>query len=119
MVAEDEPYVEEGVPGTIDPDPRITILKSWASVETAIEDLAMAHKDELGRVERVSTRRRVEMLRQIDKIDNPLAGVLNDMGAVRNLIAHGRDIPLHDETVREFSRAAARVVLIVEQQLRK
>ena len=119
LVPEDEPYVEEAVPGTIDPDPRITILKSWASVETAIEDLATAHKDDLGRVDRVPTRRRVEMLRQADKIDNSLAGVLHDMGAVRNLIAHGGDIPLDGETVREFSRAAARVALIVEQQFGK
>ena len=59
------------------------------------------------------------MLRQANKIDNSLAAVLHDMGAVRNLIAHGGDIPLHDDTVREFSRAAARVASIVEQQARK
>ena len=119
LVAVDESTVESSLPGTLDPDPRITILKSWASVETAIEDLASAHKDDLGRVDRVSTRRRVEMLRQANKIDNSLAAVLHDMGAVRNLIAHGGDIPLHDDTVREFSRAAARVASIVEQQLGK
>ena len=119
LEALDESTVEGSLPGTLDPDPRITILKSWASVETAIEDLARAHSRELGRVDRVSTRRRVEMLRQSNKIDNSLAAVLHDMGAVRNLIAHGGDIPLHDETVLEFSRAAARVASIVEQQLGK
>ena len=47
LVAVDESTVESSLPGTLDPDPRITILKSWASVETAIEDLASAHRDDL------------------------------------------------------------------------
>ena len=67
----------------------------------------------------MTTRRRVEMLRQARVIDHELAAVLNDMGSVRNLIAHGEDIPLHDDSVQEFSRAAARVESVVEQQLRK
>ena len=119
LVAVDEATLEDSLPGTLDPDPRITILKSWASVETAIEDLAGAHRQELGQVDRMSTRRRVEMLRQAGLIDHALAAVLHDMGAVRNLIAHGGDIPLDDDTVREFSRAAARVTSVVEQQLGK
>ena len=35
LVADDEAVVEDSLPGTRDPDPRITILKSWAAVETA------------------------------------------------------------------------------------
>ena len=117
LVAVDEATVEHSLPETLDPDPRITILKSWAWVETAIEDLAKKHRGDLGQVDHVSTRRRVEMLRKANKIDDALATVLHDMGGVRNIIAHGRDIPLNDDTVREFSRAAARVASIVEQQL--
>ena len=119
LVADDEAVVEDSLPGTRDPDPRITILKSWAAVETAIEDLARAHRQELGQIDRMPTRRRVEMLRQASVIDHELAAVLNDMGSVRNLIAHGEDIPLHDDSVREFSRAAARVASVVEHQLGK
>ena len=96
LKVEDEAEVEDSLPGTLDPDPRITILKSWAAVEAAIEDLARAHRQELGQVDRLSTRRRVEMLRQSDVIDPALAAVLQDMGGVRNLIAHGGDIRLDD-----------------------
>ena len=119
LVVDDETVVQDSLPGTFDPDPRISILKSWASVETAIEDLARAHRQELGKANRMSTRRRVEMLSQSRVIDHALAAVLHDMGSVRNLIAHGRDIPLDDYTVREFSRAAARVASLVERQLRQ
>ena len=119
LVADDEATVDDSLSGTLDPDPRITILKSWAAVETALEDLARAHRQELGQVDPMSTHRRVEMLRRARVIDHELVAVLYDMGAVRNLIAHGGDIPLDGDTVREFSRAAARVASVVEQQLGK
>ena len=119
LVVDDEATVPEFLPGTLDPDPRIAILKSWASVETAIEGLARAHRQDIGPSSRMSTRRRVEILSQSRVIDHELAAVLHDMGSVRNLIAHGRDIPLDDYTVREFSRAAARVGSLVERQLRQ
>ena len=108
--------VQEFLPGTLDPDPRIAILKSWAAVETAIENLARTYQHKLGKVERVSTYRRVEMLRKADLIDSSLAGVLHDMRAARNLIAHGGDIPLNTDTVQIFLRAAAHLATVVEQQ---
>ncbi len=107
---------------TSDTDPRIAILKSWASVEAAIEGFVTANRDSLhltGRVDRMSTRRRVQALSQAGLIDDSLASVLYDLGGVRNLIAHGQDIPLdalNPDTVRNFARAAAQVVSIVEQQ---
>ena len=113
----EEPVVDDALSGILDPDPRITILKSWASVETAIENLARAHRQELGRVNRMSTRRRIDMLRSANLIDPDLTGVLHEMGSVRNLIAHGRDIPLAEDAVHNFARSAARVASIVEQQL--
>ena len=119
LVTDDGATAEDPLPGTLDSDPRITILKSWAAVETAIEDFARAHRQQLGQVDRVSTRRRVEMLRLSQVIDHELAAVLPDIGPVRNLIAHGEDIPLDHDSVREFSRAAARVASVVEQQLGK
>lgn len=107
---------------TADEDPRITILKSWASVEEAIEGLVMANRETLagiGRIDRMSTRRRVQALSQTNLIDNSLASVLYDLGGVRNLIAHGHGIPLdtlNADTVWNFSKAAAQVVSIIEQQ---
>ena len=107
---------------TADTDPRITILKSWASVEASIEGLVMANRDSLpviGRVDRMSTRRRVQVLSQANLIDDSLASVLYDLGGVRNLIAHGQDISLdalHPDTIQIFSKAAAQVVSILEQQ---
>ncbi len=101
-----------------DTDPRITILKSWAAVESAIESLALAHSSEIGKVHRVLTHRRVEALRRANVIDDTLAAVLQDMRGVRNLIAHGRDFPLDKETVDVFSTAAARLESVVERQLR-
>ena len=113
----DESIAEDPLPEVLDPDPRMAIIKSWASVETAVEDLASANKQVLGRVERISTRRRVEKLRRSGLIDDSLAAVLRDMGSVRNVVAHGGDISLHDATVREYARAASRLASIVEQQL--
>ena len=110
LVADDEATVEDSLPGTLDPDPRITILKSWAAVETAIEDGARAHRQELGQADRMSTRRRVEILRQARVIDHELAAVLNDMGTVRNLIAHGGDIPLTQIHRRDDYAAAERAI---------
>ena len=117
LEAVDDSSVEVPLPEALDPDPRIAILKSWARVETAIEDLAKEHRQELGQGKRMSTRRRVEMLHKASLIDHSLASVLHDMGAVRNLIAHGEDIPLNDYTLREYLRAAAHVASIVEQHL--
>ena len=107
----------EPVEETVSTDPRITILKSWATVETAIQDFARVHKDALGRIEGVSTRRRIQLLRQANLVDSPLAGVLNDMRGLRNLIAHGEDIPISDDTVLLFSKAAELVTSIVEEQI--
>ena len=110
--------VVEPLPETIDHDPRITILKSWASVERAIEDFARMYRKDLGRLDRMSTRRRVQVLNDAKLIDDTLASVLYEMGGVRNLIAHGRDIALDSDTVYEFSRASARLTSIIDDQLR-
>ena len=116
-VDDDEHGFQELLPEVLDYDPRIAVLKSWALVETAIEDLARAHQDDLGLRSRVPTYKRVEALRRANYIDPSLAGLLHDMRATRNLIAHGRDIHLDDDTVRAFARAAARVAAVVQQQL--
>ena len=89
-----------------DADPRITILASWASVERAIAELAEARHVS----RRASTRRQVELLRRADVISDPLASILQDMGAVRNLVAHGQDVRAEDldqRTVQVYVEAAA------------
>lgn len=100
-----------------DPDPRIAVIKSWANVEAAIEELAQAHEGVLGNTHRISTRKRLSRLRGAQLIDNTLAGVLFDMGAARNMIAHGADIALDPSTVQLFMQAAAHLALIVEKQI--
>ena len=114
----DELAYRESLPEVLDRDPRIAVLKSWALVETAIEDLARAHQDDLGLRRRVPTYKRVDALRSASLIDPSLAGLLHDMRATRNLIAHGRDIHIDDDTVRAFARAVAHVATVVQQQLK-
>ena len=66
----------------------------------------------------MSTRKQVEVLRKGGVIDESLAAVLQDMGAVRNLIAHGGDVHTQDidkRTVQIYVEAAARLELSVEQ----
>ena len=116
LPVEEEPIAPTAPFASIDPDPRIALLKSWASVEEAIRGLAMTHQNRLGPVGRMSTSRRVDALRRAEIIDNSLAAVLLDMGGLRNLIAHGSDIPIGTNTGMEFSRAAERLASIVEQQ---
>lgn len=97
----------------VDTDPRITILASWASVERAIADLAETRHVS----RRASIRKQVELLRKDGVIDDSLAAVLQDMAAVRNLIAHGRDvrtIHLDKATVQMYVEAAAHLELSVE-----
>lgn len=92
-------------------DARMTIIAAWASVETAIAELAGVHGA------RTSTRRQIELLRQNDVIDDPLAAVLRDMQAVRNLIAHSTDVQqqdLDERTVQIYVDAAARLQRHVE-----
>ena len=98
----------DSVPKAIDvrTDPRITILASWASVERAIAELTEAR----GVSRRTSTRRQVELLRRSGVINDQLASVLQDMGAVRNLVAHGQDVSAEDldETaVQDYIEAAS------------
>ena len=97
----------DSIPRALDvgSDPRITILASWASVERAIAELA-----EIRHVSRrASTRRQVELLRRAGVINDRLASVLQDMGAVRNLVAHGQDVRAEDldETTVQFYIEAA------------
>lgn len=114
---DDDSGAEEPLPEVIDSDPRMAIIKAWASVETAIESLANAHLEDLPKGRRVSTSRRVRLLREANVIVPPLASVLEEMRHARNVLAHGEDIPLHDDTVRLFLRTAERVESIVEQRI--
>ena len=102
--------------GALDPDPRIAVLKSWASVETAVEKLAHSHLNDHGHSRRIPTFRLIEVLFQAGVIDHSLASVLREMRPLRNLIAHGEDITVDDHTVRAFARAAARLALIIEEK---
>ena len=96
-------------------DPGIAVIRAWASVETAIENLTIAYRHELGKSVPRTTRHRIERLLEARIINDQLAGILRDMNGTRNMIAHGEDIPLHYETVRLFEETAAYVESIVEQ----
>lgn len=98
----------------IDQDPRISILKTWASIEAAIERLAELSDLREPPKRRLSTYRRIEMLRERDLIDDPLANVLHEMRKVRNLIAHGQDVYIEYGAVQEFLLATLRVEAIIE-----
>ncbi len=108
-------FVEEPSVEVIDPDPRFAIIKSWALVEAAVESLAEVHLHGLARARRIPTNQRIDMLREANIIDGALAGILHDMRAIRNLVAHGEDIQIHHSTVLEFLKAATRIASIVEQ----
>ena len=114
---DDDSGAEEPLLEVIDSDPRMATIKVWASVEAAIESLANAHLKDLPKGRRVPTSRRVRLLREANVIDPPLASVLEEMRYARNVLAHGEDIPLHDDTVRLFLRTAERVESIVEQRI--
>ena len=98
----------------IDQDPRISILKTWASIEAAIERLAELNDLREPPKRRLSTYRRIEMLRERDVIDDPLANILHEMRKVRNLIAHGQDVYIEHGAIQEFSLATLRVEAIIE-----
>ena len=117
LVAVEDPIVEDSLPETLDTDPRITLIKSWASVETAIETLAKVHRIEQGQIDPMTTHGRVEMLRQAKVINDEEASIMREMQAGRNLIVHGRDIPLNEEIMRTFSRTAVRLASLVERRL--
>lgn len=103
-------------PESIDPDPRMAVIKAWASVQSAIENLAMSNERKFeGRIPR-STRWQIEKLREVGVIDHELAGVLADMNGVRNMIAHGEEYFLPYETVKQFVEAANHVESIVEHK---
>lgn len=101
----------------LEADPQMAFLRSWIEVETALEDLANAHLDQPQIIRRTPTRRKILQLQEAGVIDQSLGSLLNDMQQARNFIVHGRDIHLHDRTIRNFARAAVRVAAIVEQQL--
>ena len=102
-------------PTTIELDPGIAVIKAWASVETAIGHLVEENRDKLGPTPPRSTRRRIDMLLQANIIEDPLGGILRDMNATRDMIAHGQDLILHYETVKLYEETAAYVESIVEQ----
>ena len=104
-------------PKPADSDPRITILNSWASIEAAIRNLAAAYQEAIGPTERMSTRRRIWVLSQANLIDDSLVASLDDLRAIRNLIAHGEDLRFDADALRDFSIAAVRVESIIERQL--
>ena len=103
------------IPETTTLDPGIAVIRAWASVETAIENLTQAYQHELGKNVPRPTRYRIDRLLEAKIIDDQLAGILRDLNGTRNMIAHGEDVPLHYETVRLFEETAAYVESIVEQ----
>ena len=112
-------------PEPIDQDPRMAIIKSWASVEegiavlteAAFSQLTEAHRQQFAKNRRTSTYRRIEMLRQASVIDNQMADILQEMRDLRNLIAHGKDIPVDFHTVRTFLGTTTRLASIVNRQI--
>ena len=114
----DDPALDIPSPTPSDVDPRITILNSWASVEATVRNLAEANQEAIGRAtERMSTRRRIQLLTQIGIVDSPLAAALEDLRVVRNLVAHGEDIRMDNDALVGFSRAAIRLESIMEQRI--
>ena len=103
------------MPDTTTLDPGIAVIRAWASVESAIENLTKVYQQKLGSNVPRSTRRRIDRLLEAKIIDDQLAGILRDMNGTRNMIAHGEDIPLHYETVRLYEEAAVFVESIVDQ----
>ena len=103
------------LPSATELDPGIAVIRAWASVETAIGHLIEVNHHKLAGIPPRSTRGRIDLLLRANIIDDPLAGILRDMNAARNMIAHGEDLALHYETVRLFEETAAYVESIVEQ----
>ena len=97
-----------------DEDPRISIIKTWASIEAAIERLAELNDLRDPKRRRLSTYNQIKMLHKMNVIDDPLANVLNEMRRVRNLIAHGQDVFIEYGAIQEFSLATLRVEAIIE-----
>lgn len=114
--SEELPPMEEIPTEIIDSDPRIAIIKSWAFVAAAIEDLVEAGAGGKAYSNRMSTHQRIEFLREANVIDGPLAGILHDMRAIRNTVAHAaEDVLIHEDIVQEFLKATSRIALIVEE----
>ena len=103
---DEEPAVKAPPEAVRDPDPRIAVLKSWAWVEGAIEELLDVHLPGVNR-RRLPAHKRVEMLQEAGVINFSLAGALREMRVARNFIAHGEDIPMDDRTLQLFTKAAA------------
>ncbi len=114
LKVDDETVLDELPEQPINQDPRISVLNTWASIEAAIERLAELNDLRETQKRRLSTYRRIELLRKIEVIDDPLANVLHEMRKIRNLIAHGHDIYIEDGAIQEFSLAALRVEAIIE-----
>ena len=108
--------IQTEILGTFDEDPRITIIKSWASVEDAIDRLLKETQGQLGWSGKMYTAKGIHVLRHAGIIDPELASLLLDMRTVRNLVAHNREIQLLDRNVRQYVQAAARVASIVEER---
>lgn len=104
-------------PESIDPDPRIAVIKAWASVETLIEKLVQVNKNRLGQGTQRSTRQRIGSLLKAGVIDHPLASILREMNSTRNMIAHGEDIFLNENTVWTFVEAVTVLETFLEQHL--
>ena len=115
----DDSELDVLTPKPLDLDPRIAILKSWASIEAAIKHLATINQETIGPTDRMSTPGRIRALRRADliDIDDSLVASLNDLRYIRNLIAHGEDLHFDEDALRDFSRAAMRVESIIERQL--
>ena len=103
------------VPTPSDADPRIIILNSWAAVEAAILRLATENQGTIGRTDRMSTWRRIQALSQAELLDRPLVASLDDLRTIRNLIAHGGDLPFDQDALQDFTRAAVRVESMIER----
>lgn len=100
----------------LDPDPRFSVMASWAFIEAAIDDLAEEILDEELNTRQLSTSKRIEMLRQSNVIDGLVVSVLHDLKTVRDLVAHSENAVISEHSVQEFVRAATRVESIIEER---
>lgn len=114
VVATDETIVTESFQALIDSDPRITVLKSWARIEESISALAEVIISHIRPIGRMPTGRLVDELARAGVIDRSLAEALFELGNVRNLIAHGHDIPIDARSARDYSVSALRMASIIE-----
>ena len=96
----------------IDPDPRFAVIQLCDRLTTAIDHLVKSNRNILG-TGSTNHRQKIENLLKADIIDHELASISRDLIGSRNVLAHGENITIHPENLRQFIAATERIESIV------